>query len=267
MQKTNQFTLGLVAAGMAAASLTTLSAQDAPPNPEAWKSSAGLNFSLTQGNAENLLIGATFNTTKKWSQNEFNAGADVSYGETTSKTVVGGAVVENDETTVNNFGGFLDYNRLLSDRFYLGIRGDGRQDQIADVDYRFSLNSKAGYYLLKDEKFQLSVEAGPGYVWEKLAGNADDFATLRFGEKFTWQISKSARFFQDLEYVPEISDWGNYIVQGQAGVEADLTTKLALRVVLQDTYRSRPAPFAGTVPLTFREKNDVKLLAGITYKF
>jgi hypothetical protein len=42
-------------------------------------------------------------------------------------------------------------------------------------------------------------------------------------------------------------------------VEADLTTKMALRVVAQDTYRSEPAPG--------RDQNDFKLLAGLTYKF
>jgi hypothetical protein len=42
---------------------------------------------------------------------------------------------------------------------------------------------------------------------------------------------------------------------------------LALRVTLQDTYRSRPAAIAGTTPLVFREENDLRLLAGINYKF
>jgi hypothetical protein len=38
-------------------------------------------------------------------------------------------------------------------------------------------------------------------------------------------------------------------------------------VTLQDTYRSRPAAIAGTTPLVFREENDLRLLAGINYKF
>ena len=42
-------------------------------------------------------------------------------------------------------------------------------------------------------------------------------------------------------------------------MEADLTKKMALRVTLQDWYVRYPAPG--------RESNDIKLIAGINYKF
>ena len=40
---------------------------------------------------------------------------------------------------------------------------------------------------------------------------------------------------------------------------ASLTEKMGLRVTFADTYRSRPAP-------GFKH-NDLKILAGVTYKF
>ena len=55
--------------------------------------------------------------------------------------------------------------------------------------------------------------------------------------------------------------FSNYIVNAEVGIEADLTAdrKLSLRAVLMDTFNSQPA--AG------REKNDVKLITAIAYKF
>jgi putative salt-induced outer membrane protein YdiY len=252
-------------AAFAAAAVTLTAAED--PNPTGWKTSAGLNFGLTSGNSENLIVQGDLKSSKKWAQNELYAGLDASYGETTTRSVnaAGTALVETDTTNVNNFGGGLQYNYLLNERLYVGVKADYRHDEIADIDYRFALTANLGYYLVKQKDMELAVEAGPGYVFEKLGGLADDYATIRLGERFSWKFSPTARLFQDLEYLPRIDDFGSYLIQGQIGVEADLTAKMKVRVVLQDTFRSRPAPYAGT--LLFHEKNDLKILAGIGYTF
>jgi putative salt-induced outer membrane protein YdiY len=267
MQQHQHTVSRLVVAGLATFTACTAFAQDAEPDPTAWQTSAGINLGLSRGNSDNLLVQGNVSTVKKWEQNEILGGLDASYGETTTKApnAAGTALIETDTTNVNNYGGFLQYNRLLSERMYVGVKLDGRRDEIADIDYRFALTAHLGYYLIKEKDMELAVEAGPGYILEKLGGVSDDYATIRFGERWKWQFSKNARLFQDLEYLPRIDDWGSYVIQGQIGVEADLTKKLAMRVVLQDTYRSKPAPYAGTA--LFHEKNDLKLLAGITYKF
>lgn len=254
-----------------AAATTSAFAQDA--DPTAWKTSAGVSVSVQKGNADTTLFGANILSSKKWDKNEINLGADGVYGDNTSVDLAppdaNGNVStrEVSRTTAQNYGAFAQYNRLISDRFYAYGNVSARQDRIADVDYRISLSPGAGYYFLKNEKTTLSVEAGPGFVFEKLAGTSKEFWTIRVGERLTHQITKSARLFQDAEFIPQVDDFNNYVIQGQIGVEADITKKLALRVVFQDTYRNEPAPITGTIPLQFREKNDLKLLAGINYKF
>lgn len=266
----NQFNRLLGVAALAGAASSLAFAQEAPKAdaPKSnWESSAGLNFALTSGNADTLLIGGNFSTAYKKDKNEFLATADLAYGEATTTEVVGGALIEKDNTTVNNYGGALQYNRLLSERAYLGARVDGRSDEIADLDYRFTATANAGYYFIKQKDLTLQGEVGPGYVWERLGLDDSSYLTVRFGEKFKWNINDRARIFQDVEFMPEAADWGNYIIQGQIGLEADIIKNLALRVTLQDTYRSRPAAIAGTVPLVYREENDLRALAGISYKF
>jgi hypothetical protein len=51
----------------------------------------------------------------------------------------------------------------------------------------------------------------------------------------------------------------NFIVNGEAGVESALTKAWSLRVVVQDTFDNEPAPG--------RRNNDVKLIAGVGWKF
>jgi putative salt-induced outer membrane protein YdiY len=261
-----QHTACLTAAVLATAATLTIHAADAP---QKWESSAGANFTLTSGNSDTFLVGGNLLTATKWDKNEFSATADVAYGQNTSKTVAGGKLIETKSTTAQNYGAGLQYKRLVwEDRGYFYTKADGRQDKIAGVNYRATLSPGAGYYFIKDKTMELSGEVGPGYVFEKLIGQpSHDYLTLRVGEKYKWLISDHSRLFQNAEIQPQVEDFNNYVANFSIKLETDITTALKLNVTLTDTYRSRPAAYAGTAPLVFRKKNDVQLTAGISYSF
>ncbi len=217
-----------------------------PPKPK-WETSAGVGASVTDGNSQTLLFTANALTLRKWDSGEFSAGIDAGYGKNDSVQNVG---------FVKGFG---QYNYLLTPRWYGFVRAEALHDSISDIAYRVPLSVGIGYYLIKNDRTTLSVEAGPGYVWEKVGNDARDYATIRFGEKFTHKLSDRARIWQSFEYQPKIDDFTSYFLTGELGIEADVTKKMALRVVLTDWYVSDPAPG--------RQSNDLKLIAGINYKF
>jgi putative salt-induced outer membrane protein len=229
---------------------TLLPAQNPPvvePPPSLWESSAFMGFTLTRGNSDTVLVTANVKTTKKEKENEWAFGADGSYGETDS--------VKNSET----LHGYGQYNRLFSDRFFGYLRADALHDGIADLDYRFMISPGVGYYLIKEKATSLAVEAGPGYVIEKRGGIDDSYATLRLAERFEHKFSDRARVWQSVEYLPDLGDFPNYVINFEAGIAATIAKNLELSVVLQDNYVNQPA--AGL------HRNDVKLISGVTYKF
>jgi len=218
-------------------------------DPAAWKSSAALSVTLTRGNSDTMMVNGSVVSEKKWSHNEISLGAGVTYGE------------DDDGVNASAITGFGQYNRLFTERFYGYARADALHDDIANIAYRVTLSPCAGYYVIKNEKITLSGEVGPGIVFEKLS-NEDQrsYWTIRFGEKFTWKINERSRFWQTLDYNPKVDAWTeDYVLTAEAGVETDITKHLALRVVAQDVYRSRPAQD--------REENDFRLMAGVAYKF
>ena len=217
---------------------------EAPPK---WESSAFAGLTLTRGNSDTILFAANVKTQRKDPENEWALGADVTYGENNS--------VKNNET----IHGFGQYNRLFSERFYGYVRLDALHDAIADVDYRLTLSPGAGYYLIKTNQTTLSVEAGPGVIHEKRGSTDETYLTLRLAERFEHKFSDTARLWQTLEFLPQVERFQNTLVNAEVGLEASLTKKLALSVVLQDTYDNEPAPG--------RKKNDLKLISGLTYKF
>jgi putative salt-induced outer membrane protein YdiY len=150
---------------------------------------------------------------------------------------------------------------LFSERLYAGIRVDAGYDTIAGVEYRVKVSPMLGYYFIKNEKTALAAEVGPTVVFESLEGeDSDTYLAARFGERFEHKFSKTTKIWQSAEYLPDVENWTDkYLINAELGIDAAITSKLGLRVVLQDAYDSQPA--AG------REHNDIRLIAGLVYKF
>jgi putative salt-induced outer membrane protein YdiY len=245
-------TLGIVTGARAA---DPAPAAAAPAKTNYWETSAGLGFALATGNSESVLFTANFVTQHKDAQNEIRFGADGGYGEATTGSGTNAVTAKNTAFV----RGAAQYNRLFSEKLYGYGRVEGLYDEIAEIDYRVPLSVGVGYYFIKDERTLLSAEIGPGYIFEKVAGDASDYATLRIAQRWEYKLSKTARLIEGVEFLPEVTDWNNYIINGMVGLEADITKKMAVRLVLQDTFDNVPAPG--------KEKNDLKLTAGLQYKF
>jgi putative salt-induced outer membrane protein YdiY len=219
-----------------------------------WESTVALGFTLTRGNSETMLATVTAGTRKKWTNDELSFGVDGTYGKST---------VNRTNTTINanSAKAVGQYNRLFSERFFGYGRADGMFDDVADIYYRTTVSPGVGYYLIKKKTDDLCVEIGPGYLFENVAGVKDDYATLRVGEKFHYALSDRARITQTAEWLPQVEDFNNYIINFLIGVEADLTAdkKFTLGVFLYDNYDNIPAPG--------RKCNDIKMVVAVGYKF
>jgi len=265
-------TAALLAAWLVAVQPATQAADAAPPAPR-WESTANLGFTLTSGNSESVLFTAGLATQRKEPKNEYIFGASVAYGEAKP----GGNDDADMEKNTDSARALAQWNHLFSEKAYMYARADLVHDDIANVMYRVMLSPGAGYYFIKTEKTTLAGEVGPGYVFERTLNrfnvstniepdgildhyDNNDYATIRFAERFQHQISKSARVWQTLEYLPEITDWAeNWILNAEVGIAADIVKNLAVSVVLQDSYDNDPPEG--------RENNDLRVIAGVQYKF
>jgi putative salt-induced outer membrane protein YdiY len=229
-----------------------------------WDSSIAAGLTLTRGNSETLLSTLTFKAQRKATNSEVLLGAAGSYGESTrEETVVrdDGSRFKRDvtKTTAANAAAYGQFNYLLTERFYGGGRVDFVHDAIADLKYRVTVSPLAGYYVLKDPKMKLSFELGPSGVFERQGEEDNQYAALRFGERFEYRFTPKSRVWESFDYIPQIDRWGNYLLVAEIGGEAAFTEKFSLRAVLQDTYDNEPAEG--------RKKNDLKLITSLVYKF
>ena len=257
----------LIAAALALAASAAAAEKKAGKDEAGAEAPAGLatalnaGLTLTDGNSETLAANVGLKTEgEKEGLGSVLAGAEFNYGESTVQTKTTDeagveTVAEKDEKTVENAKLFANVKKTLSPRTFMSLDGTAAYDDVADIDYRATLGPGLGAYLVKNDRRELTLEAGPAYLWEKVGGARDDYLALRFAERYACQALKNAKLVQTLEYLPEAEDFDNYLLIGEIGVEAAMSDRLSLRVVLQDKYDNTPAEG--------KERNDFSLIAGV----
>jgi putative salt-induced outer membrane protein len=232
-------------------------ATNTAPKPPPWDASAAIGLTLTRGNSKTVLFTGNVQAARKWDQNELNLGLDGVYGENNG--------IESSES-VRSFGQF---NRLFTPRAFGYLRLEALHDGIANIDYRLTVSPGAGYYLLKQTNTTLRAEVGPGYIYEQdgsatvngvfKPSHSKSYLTLRLAERFDHKLNARAKIWQSAEVLPQVDKFSNYIINAEVGIETSMTKHLSQQTLIQDTYHSEPAPG--------RQKNDLKLVAGLKYKF
>jgi putative salt-induced outer membrane protein YdiY len=212
-----------------------------------WDATVAFGLTATAGNSDSALVTGNFLTHRKTPLNEWTLGADAAYGETAS--------IKNNET----LHGFVQYNHLFGERWYGFLRTDGLHDGIADVVYRLTLSTGAGYYFIKNKQTSLAGEAGPALLYEKLDDEYHTYPVLRLAERYEHKFDDHARVWQNVEFLPPADSPRNFLVNAVVGVETTLTKQLSLQTFVQDSYANEPAP-------GFKD-NDVKLVSALAYKF
>jgi hypothetical protein len=227
---------------------------NALPKPH-WENVAAADLTLTRGNSDSFLATFSLNSARKSPENEILLGGAAGYGDNT--TEVNG--VKTTTKTQDYLKGYGQWNHLFTERFYAGIRAEGLHDDIADINYRFTVSPLAGYYFIKQTNTFLSGEIGPSFVWQQLGEDTSSYVGLRLGERFEHKFKGGAKLWETLEWIPQVDKFDNWILNAEVGISAPVTKSLDVRLVCQDSYNNQPA--AG------RLKNDLKLMAGMGYRF
>jgi putative salt-induced outer membrane protein YdiY len=217
-----------------------------------WNGNIALGLSMARGNSDILQFNASGLIGKDWKQDEWRLGADAAYG-------LNNWGRSNEQTSANSAHAFVDYKHLCTERFYGSADLDLLHDDVAKLRYRVTVGPAAGYFFIKSDATRFSLEAGPSYINERLGDENKSYLTLRISERFRHEFGKTCKVWEQIDYMPQVDDWANYLVNSEAGTEVTISARLALRVTVQDKYNSQPA--AGS------KNNDILLLTSIVWRF
>ncbi|MFD2255076.1 YdiY family protein [Luteolibacter algae] len=221
---------------------------DAPSaNEDGLVSTAAIGFSLNKGNSDSSALSLAWNTAYTSNEREFVFDIEQSLRENDGAT-------SEDRTDAR-----VQYNRFMSERFYLGGTVGYLRDDLADIGYRATPAFLAGYTVIKNDLTNLTVEAGPAYTFESQGGVTDDYASVVAAERFTHKFSEIVSLHQSIEYTTELADTGNFAVVAEVGLDTKISNRLIWKVNAEYLFENRPA--AG------RLHHDTSLTSSIAVKF
>jgi len=219
-----------------------------PKSERIWETEVALGANLSRGNNDSHRIKAEIKSKRTTEIDRLILALAAEAGE-------------NEGTSTSEYiEGQADYRRDIHERLYWYALLNGRRDAIASLDYRFTLSPGIGYKVIDEDHLNLSFEAGPAYVLEKLENQDPEHSFRgRVGQELEWQINEWAKLFQNSEFLVNGQDTDDWILEAEVGVETAITKSFSLRFGAKDIYDNQPA--AGRV------KNDIQLNTSIVYKF
>jgi putative salt-induced outer membrane protein len=210
-------------------SAAPLRAQDTLPDP--WTFTADLGYVIAAGNTElqtlNLGDKITFDPSGAW---RFTQTANWVYSES------------EDETTANLLGGDLRGDYDLSARLAAYGSVAWYRNTFAGVSRRFSEGVGLGYKAWLAPRDTLTLEGGVSFSQERLtSGLTDDYAAARVAGSYRHQFAGKASFSLGAQFLPQLADLADYLLDARAELAAPLSTNLAIKLGYLLRYESEPA--------------------------
>lgn len=216
---------------------------------EQWSGGADLGFALTRGNSHTT---------------NFALGMAIARETLNDKTSLYGASVYNREstsgisrTTANTFRFGARYDRDINRQWFGYGFTDFEHNGLQDLNLRWVLGGGVGYHAIRNERTKLDLLGGLDISREFFDGTDNDRTSLeaQLGQTLSHQITSRLAFKEQLYFFPNLSEGGEYRINFDASLVADITRRIGWQVTLSDRYLSNPPGGA--------KQNDLLLTTGL----
>jgi putative salt-induced outer membrane protein YdiY len=222
-------------------------AHDAPPDPTLiddvqvalpyWTGSFDLGFNFARENVDTTSL-ATGLALKR------SHDADRLSFSTTFRRGTREEDGEDEEKTADELRGVLRAEHDLTPRLFVFGSAEGEHDGIERLSFRGVPKAGLGYFLIRNDTLQVSVDGGPAYVYERFfGGDVEDYFAAALGGGSEWKLPfAGAVWTTRWDYLPSVTDWADdYLLRGETALLVPIVEGLSFKASLVDTYDSLPA--------------------------
>ena len=147
------------------------------------------------------------------------------------------------------------YDHFFDEKWYLYSGAGFEHDKFADLDLRSTVSMGSGYQIFENDRTNLSIEAGPSYIWENYdEGEDQDYAAARWALRADhflmsgWKIQA----FHDHSLNWSFEDSSDYLFKSQTGFRIPIIDRLQATAQINFDRDNSPAETA--------KKNDYEYL-------
>jgi len=138
------------------------------------------------------------------------------------------------------------YDHFMSKQWYLYSGLGFEHDKFADLTLRTTLSAGSGYQIYETDRTNLSIEAGPAYIWEDYdKSEDDDYAAAHWGLRFdhylveAWKLQAFHKHTLDWS----LEDSSAYLFKSATGLRFPILDRL--QATLQVNFDRNNSPAAG----------------------
>lgn len=231
-----------------------LLAQAPAPPKSPWSDKAALSYVAVGGNATSQSLGFSNDYKYEWSDATlaFNLGgvraAATTVDRTASGATLGSAVVTETRTTKTSTETYftnLRFDHKLSEQLQWFASVGWERNIPAGLEGRLAGIVGLGHWWLKADRTTFFTDAGVGYTREtpvlSQARTDETFATLRLSAKLEKKVLDASLLTSELALSDSIKDSQNYLAVWRSAFTTTLSSRLALKVGYDVTYKNKPA--------------------------
>ncbi len=203
------------------------------PEATPWTGSIAAGLNAKTGNSDNLDMTLSVNLTKETDAATTNLLANYFYSANADTT-----------TTDRFFGQGRRERKLSNPRLSWFNQAGFETDRFKDFDLRIALHTGLSYKAFEFEGGFLKLRLGTGASREVGSANNDWSPELQLGSDWEKKITETTRLYASLDYYPNISDFGDFRLNTNTGVDflLDATRNINFRIFAIDRYDSTPPP-------------------------
>jgi putative salt-induced outer membrane protein YdiY len=217
-----------------------------------WAGFVDVGYAQARGNASTSTISSSAKATRTTTRDAINTYFFSLYS---SNTTAG-----RNTLTANSIRGGIKYDLNFTPKYYAFFSTDLEFDEFQGLDLRFVPAGGLGWHFIKNRST----------VWDIFGGasmNREFFTTglrrtsgeLLAGNELTHKFSEMFTFSEKIVLFNNVSETGNYRVNGDVAFAAALRKWLSWQVSASNRYLSNPLPG--------RKTNDILVTTGIRFTF
>jgi putative salt-induced outer membrane protein YdiY len=225
--------------------------QETEQKAPGWGGDLSLGISLARGNSDMTNMSLSFTLNRKLAEKvDWENKGLYLLGKTSGNT----------DSESYELKSTMKWNH--SERLFAYVEIHGYRDRFKNYDYRVVPQAGGGYKVLISEKTELSLTTGLTGAFLKFTdtGDTDYYTGISAGNHFSWKLSPSAEFSQDLNVNADLSRMSHYFAQLELSLSAVIVKGWAIKISLVDKYDNKPVGKG-------IKKNDILFITGLSMKF
>jgi putative salt-induced outer membrane protein YdiY len=215
-----------------------LYAQEEPP----WKGNLEFSYVETSGNTSSETFVVAGKAERTFSASKWSAEVKALYGK------------KEEITSDKSWMGTLKYDRNITERMYGFLSETVERNTLKGIEVRYTTLAGLGHYLVKTPTDVLKGEAGLGYTRENPIAPLNDrgYPTARLFGGYSHSFTEKTRFEQTVEYLPNLKEGDDYLINEESAFITNLMGNLAFKVSYAVFYDSQPPAGFGKYDRLFK---------------